>query len=98
MLSYIRRDGKACNTTRILHSSKSNANETSPKTVSKEELDKDDDFIHFQFSLSQENQSNSQSDAMRKKVRERISTTVFFRNGKDSVQNEAFEEIGDDDL
>lgn len=35
---------------------------------------------------------------MRQKVRERISTTVFFRNGKDSVQNEAFEEIGDDDL
>lgn len=35
---------------------------------------------------------------MRKKLKEKISTTVFFQNGRDSVQNEAFEEIGDDDL
>lgn len=35
---------------------------------------------------------------MRKKLREKISTTVLFRSGKGSVHNEAFEEIGDDDL
>lgn len=28
----------------------------------------------------------------------KISTSVFFKNGKESVQNEAFENIGDDDL
>ena len=32
---------------------------------------------------------------MKKKI---ISTSVFFKNGKESVQNEAFENIGDDDL
>lgn len=36
--------------------------------------------------------------SMRKKIKEKISTTVFFRNGKGSVHNEAFEGIGDDDL
>lgn len=41
---------------------------------------------------------NCDSIAMRKKLKEKISTTVFFQNGRESVQNEAFEEIGDDDL
>lgn len=41
----------------------------------------------------------SDTFSIRKKLREKLSaTTVFFRNGKDSVHNEAFEEIGDDDL
>lgn len=35
---------------------------------------------------------------MRKRSKEKMSTTVFFQNGRDSVQNEAFEEIGDEDL
>ncbi|XP_055692979.1 sorting nexin-17 [Lutzomyia longipalpis] len=36
--------------------------------------------------------------SMRRKIREKISTTVFFRSGRESVHNEAFEGIGDDDL
>lgn len=32
------------------------------------------------------------------KITRKISTSVFFKNGKESVQNEAFENIGDDDL
>lgn len=31
-------------------------------------------------------------------MRDKISTTVLFKNGKGSVHNEAFEGIGDDDL
>lgn len=41
---------------------------------------------------------NCDSISLRRKLKEKISTTVFFQNGRDSVQNEAFEEIGDDDL
>jgi sorting nexin-17 len=36
--------------------------------------------------------------SIKKKMKDKISTTVLFRNGKDSVHNEAFEGIGDDDL
>ncbi|XP_037915888.1 sorting nexin-17 isoform X2 [Hermetia illucens] len=43
-------------------------------------------------------QSPSESFSMRNKIRKKISTTVFFKNGRESVQNEAFEGIGDDDL
>ena len=43
-------------------------------------------------------QSRPEPFNMRKKLKEKFSTTVFFRNGRDSVQNEAFEGIGDDDL
>uniref|UniRef100_A0A0K8TSY8 Putative sorting nexin n=1 Tax=Tabanus bromius TaxID=304241 RepID=A0A0K8TSY8_TABBR len=43
-------------------------------------------------------QSPSESFSMRRKIRNKISTTVFFRNGRESVHNEAFEGIGDDDL
>lgn len=32
------------------------------------------------------------------KIKKKVSTSVFFKNGKESVQNEAFENIGDDDL
>lgn len=40
-----------------------------------------------------------QSDqTMRNKFSEKFSTTVLFRSGRDSVHNEAFEGIGDDDL
>lgn len=42
--------------------------------------------------------TNRNTFSMRKKLKEKISTTVLFRNGKESVHNEAFEEIGDDDL
>lgn len=41
-------------------------------------------------------QFNSESLSMRRRLNEKISTTVLFR--KSSVHNEAFEEIGDDDL
>lgn len=43
-------------------------------------------------------QSPTESFSMRRKIRNKISMTVTFRNGRDSVQNEAFEGIGDDDL
>ena len=33
-----------------------------------------------------------------KKQKEKFSTAVSFKNGKESVHNEAFECIGDDDL
>lgn len=35
---------------------------------------------------------------MRQRLKDKFSTNVFFRVGKDSVHNEAFEVIGDDDL
>lgn len=38
------------------------------------------------------------NDVSKAKVKKQISTSVFFKNGKESVQNEAFENIGDDDL
>lgn len=38
------------------------------------------------------------NEPVRSKIKKKISTSVFFRNGKESVQNEAFENIGDDDL
>lgn len=38
------------------------------------------------------------NEAAKAKIKKKISTSVFFRNGKESVQNEAFENIGDDDL
>lgn len=34
----------------------------------------------------------------RARIKKKISTSVFFKNGKEQVQNEAFENIGDDDL
>lgn len=41
-------------------------------------------------------QFNSESLSLRRRLNEKISTTVLFR--KSAVHNEAFEEIGDDDL
>jgi hypothetical protein len=43
------------------------------------------------------------NEPVKAKIKKKISTSVFFRNGKESVQNEAFENIadasiGDDDL
>ncbi|XP_055855145.1 sorting nexin-17 isoform X2 [Episyrphus balteatus] len=43
-------------------------------------------------------QSQSNFLSMRRKIKNKMSTTVFFRNGRESVHNEAFEGIGDDDL
>lgn len=42
----------------------------------------------------------SEKFSFRRKIKEKLASnsTVFFRNGKDSVHNDAFEEIGDDDL
>lgn len=34
----------------------------------------------------------------RARIKKKVSTAVFFKTGKESVQNEAFENIGDDDL
>lgn len=34
----------------------------------------------------------------RARIKKKVSTPVFFKSGKESVQNEAFENIGDDDL
>lgn len=55
-------------------------------------------------SNSTSNQSNGQTTTttngtsfIRRKLKE-FNTTVRFKNGKDSVHNEAFEWIGDDDL
>lgn len=38
------------------------------------------------------------NEPVKSKIKKKISTSVFFKNGKESVQNEAFENIGDDDL
>lgn len=43
-------------------------------------------------------QINRQASDPVKKIKKKMSTSVFFRSGKESVQNEAFENIGDDDL
>uniref|UniRef100_A0A182WF87 PX domain-containing protein n=1 Tax=Anopheles minimus TaxID=112268 RepID=A0A182WF87_9DIPT len=45
----------------------------------------------------QQHSANNGSSYIRRKLKE-FNTTVRFKNGKDSVQNEAFEWIGDDDL
>lgn len=42
------------------------------------------------------NNGASSEEAIKKNVN--ISTTVSYKNGKEFVQNEAFENIGDDDL
>lgn len=42
--------------------------------------------------------SNSGGNESRARVKKKVSTSVFFKSGKESVQNEAFENIGDDDL
>nr|XP_040235779.2 sorting nexin-17 [Anopheles coluzzii]XP_040235780.2 sorting nexin-17 [Anopheles coluzzii] len=46
---------------------------------------------------TQQHSTNNGSSFIRRKLKE-FNTTVRFKNGKDSVQNEAFEWIGDDDL
>lgn len=38
------------------------------------------------------------NEVSKMKIKKKMSTSVFFKNGKESVQNEAFENIGDDDL
>ncbi|CRK86367.1 CLUMA_CG000078, isoform A [Clunio marinus] len=38
------------------------------------------------------------NETAKSKIKNKVSTSVFFKNGKESVQNEAFENIGDDDL
>lgn len=46
-----------------------------------------------------ENETPVESFTLRQKFHNKISTTVFFRNGRESVHNEAFDDgIGDDDL
>lgn len=38
------------------------------------------------------------NEVPKSRIKKKVSTSVFFKNGKESVQNEAFENIGDDDL
>lgn len=42
----------------------------------------------------------SRNDVPKSRIKKKVSTSVFFKNGKEFVQNEtfAFENIGDDDL
>lgn len=40
----------------------------------------------------------SEKSVVKNKIKEKISTSVFFRNGRDTVDNVAFEGIGDSDL
>lgn len=42
--------------------------------------------------------NGNNSGESRARVKKKVSTSVFFKSGKESVQNEAFENIGDDDL
>lgn len=51
--------------------------------------------FHFQNEMKP---ITKRSEPVTAKIKKKISTSVFFRNGKESVQNEAFENIGDDDL
>lgn len=41
---------------------------------------------------------DKKNEPVKARIKKKISTSVFFRNGKESVQNEAFENIGDEDL
>ncbi|XP_055321009.1 sorting nexin-17 [Sitodiplosis mosellana] len=88
VLTYIRRDGQMCKNNKkeeVRRISSTSSNETiSSLTESDVPLNVTGETFSF-----------------RKKLKEKLSTntTVFFRNGKDSsVHNDAFEEIGDDDL
>lgn len=83
VLSYIRRDGIVCNNKSTHRIAASHSNEM----ISHSE--QNDVPLHT---------TNRSMFAVRKKIKQKISTTVLFRNGKESVHNEAFEEIGDDDL
>ncbi|KAL7040992.1 hypothetical protein ACKWTF_000571 [Chironomus riparius] len=49
-------------------------------------------------SLSELKPMTRSSEVSKMKIKKKVSTSVFFKNGKESVQNEAFENIGDDDL
>jgi hypothetical protein len=40
----------------------------------------------------------ARNEVPKSRLKKKVSTSVFFKNGKESVQNEAFENIGDDDL
>lgn len=44
--------------------------------------------------------NKNRPEPVKSRIKKKISTSVFFRNGKESVQNEAFDNnnIGDDDL
>ena len=54
-------------------------------------------FLHPQFQSELKPMTRS-SEVSKIKIKNKVSTSVFFKNGKESVQNEAFENIGDDDL
>jgi hypothetical protein len=48
--------------------------------------------------ISRQNEMKSITKKNDTKPKKKISTSVFFKNGKEAVQNEAFENIGDEDL
>lgn len=97
-LSYIRRDGGVNH--RISESSSSDtiSSLVSKQTILKRLYCNKNRYFLIQNDIDMPIQSPSESFSMRNKIRKKISTTVFFKNGRESVQNEAFEGIGDDDL
>ena len=52
----------------------------------------------LKFIVGRRGGHGGRSNESKAKAKREISTSVFFKNGKESVQNEAFENIGDDDL
>uniref|UniRef100_A0A182YK00 Uncharacterized protein n=1 Tax=Anopheles stephensi TaxID=30069 RepID=A0A182YK00_ANOST len=86
-LSYIRRDGSNhCITDSSSTDTLCNLNDSSSNNGTSN-----------QVTYQQHSTTNHGSSFIRRKLKE-FNTTVRFKNGKDSVQNEAFEWIGDDDL
>ncbi|KAG5674703.1 hypothetical protein PVAND_004655 [Polypedilum vanderplanki] len=49
-------------------------------------------------SLNEMKPISVRSEMSKARPKKKVSTSVFFKNGRESVQNEAFETIGDDDL
>uniref|UniRef100_A0A182MY18 PX domain-containing protein n=1 Tax=Anopheles dirus TaxID=7168 RepID=A0A182MY18_9DIPT len=90
-LSYIRRDGSNyCITD-------SSSTDTLCNLVNNDGTSNNGTSNQPAHQQQQHHASNNGSSFIRRKLKE-FNTTVRFKNGKDSVQNEAFEWIGDDDL
>lgn len=81
-LQYIRRDDSISS---MSHSTSDGSIDSEVKPI----------IIHRSNGSSYNNNGNASSKA---RIKKKVSTSVFFKNGKESVQNEAFENIGDDDL
>jgi hypothetical protein len=91
-LDYIKRDDNS-----IGRMSESTSDGSINSLVSRPPLPTSHQFSS-NFPISRQNEMKSITKKSDTKPKKKISTSVFFKNGKEAVQNEAFENIGDEDL